>query len=588
MKTFEAMVKAVFKDITIQGILEIINKQYGKITALQIKEQGGSYRKFSYLELGKRAIDVSSALIKLGIGKDDRVAIFSESRPEWAIAGFGIISCGAIIVPIDVKLSEKEIQFILEDSQVKCVFVSEKYFIVIDNLKTLLAPTTSIITFDDLEHRGVILLKDLKIEAGQKKYNPIHPSDTALIVYTSGTAGAAKGVELTYENLLFQVITLIEIIHYNKEEQLLSILPLNHMLELTGGLIAPLYAGCCITYCDTMKTTTLVEIMKETHTTAMICVPLVLKMFHDGIMRKVYNLPAVKQKIFLKFLALSKLLLKFNLRLGKVFFPAVHQEFGGSLRLLLSGGAPLNTEIEINLNALGFIVLQGYGLTETSPVISVNTYKHNRIGSVGIPLEGTEVKILKENVLAKEGEILTRGPHVMKGYYKNSEKTAEVIKDGWLYTGDTGYFDQDGFLYISGRLRNLIVLGDGKKVFPEEVEEVIGRSPYIKEICVLSKLATQGAHKGYEEVYAVIVPNFDIFKQDERDNEQKIKERISLEIKRLSENLAEYKRIRDFEIWRQEFPKTTSKKIKRKEIADLVKSKSFQFLSRFFKQLKES
>lgn len=588
MKTYEAMVKAILKDITIQDILETINKKYGNVTALQMREEDGSYRKFSYLELGRRAVDVSSALIKLGIQKNDRIAILSESRPEWVIAGFGIISCAAIIVPIDVKLSEKEIQFILEDSQAKCVFVSEKYFATVDNLKTILARTTDIIAFDDVKHRDVILFKNLKIEHGQKKYNPIHPEDTALIVYTSGTAGAAKGVQLSYKNLLFQVITLTEIVHYNKEEQFLSILPLNHMLELTGGLIAPLYAGSCITYCDTLKTAALAAIMKETHTTAMICVPLVLKMFHDGIMRKVQKLSLVKQKIFRRLFALSKLLLKFHIRAGKAFFASVHEEFGGRLRLFLSGGAPLNMEIELNLNALGFTVLQGYGLTETSPVISVNTYKHNRIGSVGIPLEGTQVKILKENDFAQDGEILTRGPHVMKGYYKNPEKTAEVIKDGWFYTGDTGYFDRDGFLHISGRLRNLIVLGDGKKVYPEEVEEVIGNSPYIKEICVLSRNAAEGAHQGYEEVYAVIVPNFDIFEQNEKNNEQKIKERISSEITRLNENLAEYKRIMDFEIWREEFPKTTSKKIKRKVIADIVKSKSFQFLSLLFKQLKES
>ncbi|MDO8489393.1 MAG: AMP-binding protein [Candidatus Omnitrophota bacterium] len=586
MKTFEAMMKAISKDISIQGILETINKQYGEITALQIREQDGSYRKLSYAELGRRVVDVSAALIKLGIQKNDRVAILSESRPEWAVAGFGIISAAAIIVPIDVKLSEKEIQFILEDSQAKCVFVSEKYFSIVDNLKTPLTHITNIITFDDVKHGDVILLKDLKIAAGESKYNPIHPDDTALIVYTSGTAGAAKGVELSYKNLLFQVLATIEVVHYRKEEQILSILPLNHMLELTGGLIAPLYAGSCVTYCDTIKTTTLTAIMKETHTTAMICVPLVLKMFHDGIMSKVGKLSPVKQKIFIRFLALSKLLLKLNIRAGRVFFASVHKEFGGRLKIFLSGGAPLNMEIERNLNALGFIVLQGYGLTETSPVISVNTCKHNRMGSVGIPLKGIEVKILKENNSAQDGEIITRGPHVMKGYYKNPEKTIEVIKDGWFYTGDTGYFDRDGFLYISGRLRNLIVLGDGKKVFPEEVEEVIGNSPYIKEICVLSKNAMQGAHKGYEEVYAVIVPNFDIFEQNAKNNDQKIKEKISLEIKRLSENLAEYKRITDFEIWRQELPKTTSKKIKRKEIADMVKSKSFQFFSRFFKQLK--
>ena len=571
MKSYEGMAKAVLENITIHDVLEAINKNYGDITALQMREKDGSYRKISYVELGRRAIDISSALIEFGIQKDDRVVIFSESRPEWAIAGFGIISCGAIIVPIDVKLSEKEIQFILEDSQAKCVFVSEKYLATIDNLKTALTHIKNIIVFDDVSNSDVILFKSLKIREGQKKYNPIYPEDTALIVYTSGTAGVAKGVELSYKNLLFQVLAMIGIAHYNKEEQFLSILPLNHMLEITGGLIAPLYIGACVTYCDTLKTTTLTEVMKETHTTVMVCVPLVLKMFHEGIMKHVKELSPIKQKIFRGLLALSKLLLKFNIRAGKAFFPSVHRGFGLRLRVLLSGGAPLDMEVELDLNALGFIVLQGYGLTETSPVISVNTYKHNKVGTVGIPLEGAKVKILN-------GQILTRGPHVMKGYYKNPEKTAEVIKDGWFYTGDTGYFDKDGFLHISGRLRNLIVLGAGKKVFPEEVEEVIGKSSYIKEICVLGKTATHGLRKGHEEVYAVVVPNLDIFGQDEKSNEQKIKERISSEIKRLSENLAEYKRIMDFEIWREGLPKTTSKKIKRKVLADIVKNKSLQVI----------
>ncbi|NQT94970.1 MAG: AMP-binding protein, partial [Candidatus Omnitrophica bacterium] len=488
-------------------------------------------------------------------------------RPEWVIACFGIISCGAIMVPIDAKLSEKEIQFILNDSQAKVIFTSEKHLSSLDSISSVLQHLTNIISLDNVEHNDITLLKNLKLRKGDKKYNPIYPEDTAVIVYTSGTTGVAKGVELSYKNVLFQVVALSDIIKYSAKDQFLSILPLNHMLEITGGLIAPLYAGSRITYCHSLKTTTLISLMKETRTTVMISVPLVLKMLHDGIIKKVSNLPPIKRRIFDLLFNISKFLLRFNIRAGKVFFRAVHNEFGGKLRALVSGGAPLNLDVEVNLNALGFRVLQGYGLTETSPVISVNSFRSSKFGSVGKPLQGTEVKILKEDKDAKDGAILTRGPHIMKGYYKNTEKTADIIKDGWLHTGDIGYLDNDEFLYISGRLRNLIVLGAGKKVFPEEVEEVIGKSPCIKEVCVIAKVATRGVRAGCEEVYAVIVPDVDSFDESDRADARAVKEKIASEISRLGKNLAEYKRIVDFEIRMDELPKTATKKIRRNEVS---------------------
>jgi long-chain acyl-CoA synthetase len=308
--------------------------------------------------------------------------------------------------------------------------------------------------------------------------------------------------------------------------------------------------------------------MKETRTTAIICVPLVLKMIYDGIMKKAGRMPSLKRRVFYLLLAVSRALLVYNVRAGKILFKSVHDEFGGRLRGFVSGGAPLNPDIERDLNALGFRALQGYGLTETAPVISLNTYKHCKIGSVGRPIKGVEVKILKETGAADEGEIATRGPHVMKGYYKNPEKTANVIKNGWFLTGDIGYLDKDGFLHISGRLRNLIVLGTGKKVFPEEVEEVLGQSPYIKEICVLGVKSAHGAHRGHEEVSAVIVPNADMFNEADRNDEKRVRATISSEIARLSHALAAYKRIVSFEISFEELPKTATKKIRRNEVAD--------------------
>jgi len=302
----------------------------------------------------------------------------------------------------------------------------------------------------------------------------------------------------------------------------------------------------------------------------MICVPLVIKMLHDGVMDNVAKMPSYKQKIFKRLLSFSRWLLNYNIRAGRLLFPELHNQFGIKLRGFVSGGAPLDKEVEINFSALGFWILQGYGLTETSPVIAVNTYKAHKFGSVGKPLPGAEVRISKEKQEAQAGEILTRGDHVMKGYYQNSEKTGEVIKDGWLHTGDIGYIDSDGFLYITGRIRNLIVLGAGKKVFPEEIEQVMSRSPFIKEICVLGKTATKGLRKGCEEVYAVIVPNLDSLNTDERGDARKIKDKISKELSRLAENLAEYKRIVDFEIWEKELPKTATKKIKRQVLIEII------------------
>lgn len=560
-----------FDNLSIHEILESINKRWFSKTALQIKTKDG-WNSLSYVPLGERAVDVSSTLLKLGIEKNDRAAILSESRPEWGIALFGIISCGGIVVPMDVKLSEKEIEFILNDSGAKFIFVSEKHLPAIDNLKLKLTNLKHIFLLDDTDRKDVINLKDLKIKNGDKKYLPLGLEDTALIVYTSGTTGVAKGVELTYKNLMFQAKEINQLVHYTEADNFLSMLPLNHMLEMTGGFLSPLYVGATITYCDSLKPANIMALMNETRTTVMITVPLVLKIFHDGIIKKAQSLPPLKRRAFFTLLHLCRFLLRFKIKPGKLFFGKVHDQFGGRIRGFVSGGAPLDPTVEIDFNAMGFNILQGYGLTETSPVITVNTFEGLKYGSVGKPLPGTEVKLMKPDgtFTMDEGEIVTRGDHIMKGYYKNPEKTAEVIKDGWLHTGDIGKFDRDGFLYITGRIRNLIVLGGGKKVFPEEIEEVMSTSPYIKEICVLGKKAESGLKAGTEEVFAVIVPNFDRFEGEEKKDRELVKKKIDEEIGRLGNNLAEYKKISDFMLYFDELPKTSTRKIKRNAVKEFI------------------
>lgn len=560
------MRKASLKNVTIIELLVAINRRYSTMPAVRQKH-GNEFKAISYINLGYRAADTSYNLKNLGVERGDRVAILSESRPEWAVAFFGIVSSAGIIVPMDVKLSETEIEFILNDSGTKCIFVSEKFADLIMRIKPRLINLKIIISLDDTAREGVLLLRDFKAPEGEVTHRDIGPEDTAVIVYTSGTTGVAKGVELTYKNLLFEVMQINRYVMFNSRDNFLSLLPLNHMLEITGGFVAPLYAGACITYCDSLKPTNIIKLMQETKTTAMVCVPLILKMFHGGIMKKIEDLPVFQKKMFYSLMSLSNFLLKFKINAGKLFFGKIHQQFGGHLRCFISGGAPLDVKVEEDFTAMGFNILQGYGLTETSPVITVNTFSEKKYGSVGIPLEGVEVKILPQSGGAgKEGEIIVRGPNVMRGYYKNKEKTDEVIKDGWFYTGDIGYLDKDGFLYITGRIKNLIVLGAGKKVHPEEVEEVISKSPFIKEICVVGKKATSGLKAGTEEVFAVIVPNKDSFNGNEKENRDLIKEKIKSELIRLGEKLAEYKQISDFMLYFDELPKTSTKKIKRKEV----------------------
>jgi len=564
------MKKSNLNNLTVVKLFETINKKYGDRTALQIKTRLGEFEKYSFKALGKRSIDVFSTLARLGIKKGDRIAILSESRPEWAIAFFGIISCAAVVVPLDVKLSEKEIQFILNDSQAKCLFVSGSYLHKVKKLRSVLPYIEKIILMDDIKHHDEILFKDLKKQKKEEKNRPTYPNDSVVLVYTSGTTGVAKGVELTYKNIFYQVRTFSEIIRYNANDKFLSVLPLNHILEITGGFIAPLYAGASITYCSSYKPSNILQLMKDARITGMMSVPLVLKILHDGIISNTKKLPKVGKMYFHNALRVSKSFPGLNARIKRMLFRSVHQKFGGYFRGFVCGGAPLDIEVERNFVAMGFKILQGYGLTETAPAISVNTFIHHKVGSVGKPLPGVEVKIDKGENDALSGEILTRGPHVMKGYYRNPKATSEIIKEGWLHTGDIGYFDEDGFLYVSGRKKNMIVLGTGKKVFPEEVEQVVGKSDYIKEICVFGKVAKVGSRKGYEEVQAIIVPDIDLLNSQSISSEEEIKNKISSEVNRLERDLASYKRIKYFIISKTELPKTVTRKIRRQEVVKLL------------------
>jgi len=553
----------------IMELLEEAKRRYHAKVALQITSPGGM-RRLSYRELGQWVIRVSSSIIESGIRHSDTVAILSENRPEWAIAFFGIVASGAVAVPLDTRLKGKELEYILNNSGARAAFVSGRYLDALDGIAGACPELSTVFCMDEVPDRPDLNMLDrLRYRKGSQISRDSRLSDIAMIVYTSGSTGPPKGVELTYANLLFQVQAFRKILATSTEDRVLSVLPLNHALELTCGLLGPLYSGACITYLHTARPEGILGAMKELRPTIMTVVPLLVKIIHGAIFRELGRSSFLRRMLFRSALTLSQVMKKSGIACGRRLFGRIHREFGGSLRYMLCGGAPLDREIAGDLDLMGIPILQGYGLTESSPTISVNTLDENRIGSVGKPLPGVDVRIARDHPGDAVGEITTRGPHVMKGYHADREKTEQAIRDGWLHTGDLGYLDRDGYLFITGRIKNLIVTGAGKKVQPEELEHILLQSPYIAEACIVGKIAADGLRKGHEEVYAVVVPDADRAKLDNvaftRDELTRL---VADEIRRTNKSVAHYKKISGFEIWDGELPKTATRKVKRKEVLE--------------------
>jgi len=385
--------------------------------------------------------------------------------------------------------------------------------------------------------------------------------ETALIVYTSGTTGNPKGVMISFGNIYSQLRDFEYMFKLTNDNTLLSILPLNHLLELDCGFFGMLYMGAKVVYIKSLNPKELTSTMKEKGITNMIVVPLVAKMLKNSIDKQIKKQPESAQKAFKILYGLAKFAPR---KLRRLMFKSIINGLGGKLECFICGGAPLEDNVAEFFERIGVPVFQGYGLTETSPTISTNRYGHSKIGTVGQALPSVMVKI------ADNGEILATGPNVMQGYYNKPEMTKEVIdEDGWFHTGDIGEIDKDGFIKITGRIKNMIVLGGGKKIFPEEVEAVLETSKLIKEVCVMSLIIKSGNKAGTEEVGAIICPADDLQKKSNEEIQKILEE----EVKKLSEsNLAPYKVPTVVVLHRDELPKTSTRKVKRKDLKEWYES----------------
>ena len=556
---------AELRNSRILSHIENKTKDFEERIALGIKGQFG-WREFTYKGIGLLSRKIARYLIEdLGIKKGEGLAILSESKPEYGACVFASVLTGCITIPLDIKLSTYELNSILSDCLPSVMLVSQHYLETALELQKQIPSIKHVILIDEYaQNEGITNIYSLP-DKYDAKWRQRSSKSTAFIIYTSGTTGKPKGVEISFGNVNAQLEDLTDIIKIllpeGKHVTMLSILPMNHLFEMTVGFSTFLNFGHTVYYTQSLKPKDISEVMKEKGVEFMIVVPAFLKLLKAGMEKQIKSQSKFVQFMFNLMFHLAKFIPSFEIR--KKMFKKIHESMGGKFFGCITGGAPLDVEVGEFFKRIGIKVYQGYGLSETSPVVAVNVDKKNKLNTVGRPLRHFETHIDE-----KTGELWLRGPSIMKGYHNQPEMTAEVIdKDGWLHTGDIAHIDRDGHIVITGRIKNMIVLQGGKKVFPEEVEAVLEKSNYISEVCVLGTTKTFGSKDGAEEVTAVIVPKAELYNSY---SEEDIDRMIKLDVKSLGDKLAQYKRPTTILIRKDELPKTTTRKVKRKEVKELI------------------
>jgi long-chain acyl-CoA synthetase len=536
-------------------------RKFAPKIALQSKK-GGRWDPITYDELRVETEQVACGLSALGLQPVvSKLAVVGDNRPEWAISYLAAACCGIVCVPVDKDLKETEVYNILFFSGAQALIGDGKHMEMISALRRELPELTTVINMDGTGPEGEsISFIDLKnrgrerIASGRNDFEEgsVSADDLLSILFTSGTMGNSKGVLLTHGNVASNLVDAAKWVNLCADDRFLSVLPIHHSYECTDGFLLAIYLGATISFAENLRR--IAENLAETRSTAMLGVPLlwhaIYKKIEAGMAEKgMWKVNAAK-----KAAEVSEKFLGLNIR--RRLFAKVHEKFGGCLRILISGGAAVDPSVAKGFRELGIEFLQGYGLTESAPIITVNRNRAFRDNAAGLPLPSVEVKI------AQDGEIQARGPNIMRGYYNNPEATREALEDGWLCTGDLGYIDEDGFLYIHGRKKSVIVTPAGKKIYPEEVETELLKSPYISECLVWGQAAdSPGQEVGIE---AIVVPNLEQFKLDNLSTDKlHVEELLKKEVNACCRKLASFKRVSKLTVSHEELEKTTTKKIKR-------------------------
>ncbi len=511
-------------------------------------KENNDFSSFSYQDLYNRALYAARLLLENNIKKNDSVAIILENTPFWPVAFLGVMRLGAVAVPLYHELTFEELRQLILHSETQAILTSA-------NIAPRVKEAVSGLSIP------IIVLNDTPQQVKPEPFPEIDisPDDIASIVYTSGTTAQPKGVMLSHKNYFSNLESIKQLNLITPDDCLISLLPLYHTYPFMVNLLLPILIGARISFPASLDFAEISLCLQKTRVTILVGVPRLFTLFYERINQNINSLMPLKRFLLNAVLSFSLQLRKCcGLNPAKLALGELHSKFGADLRFMVSGGAKLNKDIASAFYKWGFTILEGYGLTETSPAVSFNTPGNFKLGSVGIPIPGVEIKINQPDQY-KTGEILVKGDNVTGGYYKDKAFTLQTIKDGWFFTRDLGYVDEDGFLFITGRKNETIVLSSGKKISPEELETYFSKSPYIKEICVFLALAADNE----DFLTAVIYPNLEYCRAQ---GVSQIKDRIRREIEVLSRALPAYRRLRDYIIINEGLPKTVLGKIKRYEI----------------------
>ena len=552
-------------------------ERWPRNVALEIQRHD-QVESYTYSETRKMAESVGRWLTEKKLGAGARVAIFADNHPRWVTTYLGAIASGCTAVPLDTAFHADQVTKLLKDSDASLLVTDVKHLAIaqqaVSGLKVELVLTDPAnLRKDDNQPRRIGDL-DSMFAAGPGAFRAVEApaENVAALLYTSGTTADPKGVMLTHANLLGEVNAVFSLLNIGPSDALLGILPMFHVLAQMANLLLPLVKGSRVVYLETLNTTELLRALQQRQITAFCVVPQFFYLIHERIFKEVSKRGRIAESLLRTLMRLNLFLRKFRINAGKLFFGKIHETFGTRMRYLITGGSRFDPVVARDLQAFGIDLMNAYGLTETTGGAFVNPPGHVVIGSVGPPLPTLEAKILdpqpEDEGGPPVGEILIRGPIVMKGYWNRPDATAAVLQEGWLHTGDLGYFDSHGNLFVTGRRKEVIVLANGKNVYPEEIEAHYLKSPFIKELCVMGMEAKPGEPSS-ERLYAVVVPNFDVLKQRRIVN---AKEVIRFDIESLSQQIASTKRVAAYQIWQEDLPRTTTRKLKRFEIEKRVRA----------------
>ena len=547
----------------LKDMLKKSGKKYANKIAYQIKIEEGKYKMLTHKEVREMIEALGTALINMGL-KGKRIAVIGENRYEWEIAYLSIVCGTGTVVPLDKSLPENELKSLIERSEVEAIFYSEKYQTILENAKKEgVGKLKHLISMDVEEHQnGIYSEKELiekgkeLIKVGNKEFieTKIDKEKMSIMLFTSGTTSASKIVALSHKNLCSNLMDIASILDVNSDDVFLSFLPLHHVFECTVGFLFALYKGAKTVFCDGMRH--IPENMREYKVTVMASVPAIYERIFKMIRKQIEKQGRVEE-----ILQKEEQYRNASMQEKKKIFQDIHDILGGNVKLLISGAASLDAGIEEKYRLLGFNLVQGYGLTETSPVIAIGTKKYYQVGSIGKTVPSVKAKIVNKNHEGI-GELIVQGPNIMLEYFGNRTETKKVLVDGWFYTGDLAKIDEEGYIFICGRKKSVIVLKNGKNIFPEEMENLINRIEGIEESFVFGKQMSED--KNDIKIFAKLVYNQEIVENTYKvQGEENIYQAINEKIKEINKTMPHYKAIKGIILTQTPLIKTTTNKIKR-------------------------